>query len=82
VSAQRRFGPPALLRPLLFVTIVLVVVALGTRPLARRLSRPLERLTAAARQLGGGDLGARAPAPAGRARGWRGGHAPPTRSPS
>ena len=27
VSAQRRFGPPALLRPLLFVTIVLVVVA-------------------------------------------------------
>jgi two-component system OmpR family sensor kinase len=76
VSAQRRFGPPALLRPLLFVTIVLVVVALGTRPLARRLSRPLERLTAAARQLGGGDLGARAPAPAGRAREWRGGHAP------
>ncbi len=75
VSAQRRFGAPALLRPLLFVTIVLVVVALATRPLARRLSRPLERLTAAARQLGGGDLAARAPAPAGRARWWRRRHA-------
>ena len=36
---------------------------LATRPLARRLSRPLERLTDAARRLGGGDLAARAPAP-------------------
>ena len=76
VSAQRRFGPPALLRPLLFVTIVLVVVAVATRPLARRLSRPLERLTAAARQLGGGDLGARAPTPPTRTRWWRRGHTP------
>ena len=57
------------------MTIVLVVVALVTRPLARRLSRPLERLTAAARQLGGGDLAARAPALAGRRRWWRRGHA-------
>ena len=76
VSVQRRFGPPALFRPLLFVAVVLGVVALATRPLARRLSRPLERLTAAARRLGGGDLGARAPAPGGRARGWRRRHAP------
>jgi signal transduction histidine kinase len=76
VSAQRRFGPPALVRPLLFVSVVLAVVALATRPLARRLSRPLERLTAAARQLGNGDLGARAPAPAGRVRWWGRGHAP------
>jgi two-component system OmpR family sensor kinase len=76
VSVQRRFGAAALLRPLLFVTIVLVVVALATRPLARRLSRPLERLTATARQLGGGDLGARVPAPGGRAGRWWGGRAP------
>ncbi len=76
VSIQHRFGPPALIRPLLFVTVVLVVVALATRPLARRLSRPLERLTEAARRLGGGDLGARAPTPPPRTRGWRRGHTP------
>ncbi len=75
VSARRRFGPASLLRPLLFVTIVLSVVAVASRPLARRLSRPLERLTEAARRLGGGDLGARAPAPV-RARWWWRGHAP------
>jgi signal transduction histidine kinase len=76
VSVQRRFGPPGLLRPLLFVAVVLGVVALATRPLARRLSRPLERLTAAARRLGDGDLAARAPAPSGRGRWWRPRHAP------
>jgi two-component system OmpR family sensor kinase len=71
VSAQHRFGPHGLGRPLLFVTVVLLVVAVATRPLSRRLSRPLERLTAAARQLGGGDLGARAPLPSRRGRWWR-----------
>jgi signal transduction histidine kinase len=76
VSARHRPGVAALWRPLLFVTIVLVVVALATRPLARRLSRPLERLTAAARQLGGGDLAARVPPLAGRGRWWRRRHAP------
>jgi signal transduction histidine kinase len=75
VSAQRGYGPPALWRPLLFVTIVLIVVAVATRPLARRMSRPLERLTAAARQLGGGDLGARVPVPPARAGGRRRGPA-------
>ncbi|HEU4368972.1 MAG TPA: ATP-binding protein [Methylomirabilota bacterium] len=76
VASHRRFGPPALLRPLLAVAVVLLVVGVATRPLARRLSRPLERLTDAARRLGGGDLGARAPAPGGRRRWWRPRHAP------
>jgi signal transduction histidine kinase len=76
VVAQRPFGPPSLLRPLLFVTVVLLAAALATRPLVHRLSRPLERLTEAARRLGGGDLAARVQAPARRARWWRRPHAP------
>jgi signal transduction histidine kinase len=52
----------------LFVVLALVVVAVATRPLARRISRPLEQLTAAARRLGGGDLSARVPATALHAR--------------
>jgi two-component system, OmpR family, sensor kinase len=76
VSARRHLGPASLGRPLLFVAVVLIVVAVASRPLSRRLSRPLERLTEAARRLGGGDLGARAPA-AGGARWWRRRHTPP-----
>jgi signal transduction histidine kinase len=41
--------------------LILVVVALVTIPTARRISRPLERLTSAARRLGGGDLSTRVP---------------------
>jgi signal transduction histidine kinase len=67
-AAPRHFGPPPLWRPLLFVGLALAVVALATRPLAQRISRPLEQLTAAARRLGGGDLSARVPARAGHAR--------------
>jgi signal transduction histidine kinase len=71
VAAHRRFAPPGLTRPLVLVAVVLAVVAVATRPLAGRLSRPLERLTEAARRLGGGDLAARVPvAVAGRRR-WR-----------
>ena len=69
VSAARPLGRPRLLRPLLMVAVVLVVVGLATRPLAHRLSRPLERLTTAARRLGGGDLGARVDLPT-RPRPW------------
>jgi signal transduction histidine kinase len=69
VSARQHFGPSGHARPLLFVAVVLVAVAVATRPLARRLSRPLERLTEAARRLGGGDLAARVPAVV-RARWW------------
>jgi two-component system OmpR family sensor kinase len=63
VSVPHRLGPAGLARPLLFVAVVLAAVAVATRPLARRLSRPLERLGAAARRLGNGDLRARVPAP-------------------
>jgi signal transduction histidine kinase len=48
-------------RPGLAVLVVLGVVALAAGPLARRISRPLERLTEAVRRLGAGDLSARVP---------------------
>lgn len=67
-SAPRHFGPPAVWGPLTLVTVALLVVAVATRPLARRISRPLERLTAAVRRFGGGDLAARAPADTAHAR--------------
>jgi signal transduction histidine kinase len=76
-SPPRRFAPPNPLRPLLAVTAVLLVAALATRPLARRIARPLDRLTEAARRLGGGDLGARVAPPDPRPRRWlwrRGSH--------
>jgi signal transduction histidine kinase len=62
-AADRRLGWAAFLQPALIVTLVLVLVAAATRPLARRISRPLERLTDAARRIGAGDLAARAPVP-------------------
>jgi two-component system OmpR family sensor kinase len=76
LSAPRRMGMPALWRPGLGVGLVLLIVALAAAPLARRISKPVERLTEAARRLGGGDLGYRVPvADRTRARGrglWRG----------
>jgi signal transduction histidine kinase len=72
-STPHRFGPPHVLRPALTVALILVVVALITVPTARRISRPLERLTEAVRRLGGGDLSTRVPVTSpGRARRrWR-----------
>src|SRR5207244_7373212 len=61
-STPHRVGPPHVLRPALTVALILVVVALITVPTARRISRPLERLTDAVRRLGGGDLSTRVPA--------------------
>ena len=54
-AATPRRGGPRSCGPLA-VTAILLVVAAATRPLARRISRPLERLTEAARRLGEGDL--------------------------
>jgi two-component system, OmpR family, sensor kinase len=56
-------GMPPLWRPLIVLAVALLGVAIATRPLARRISRPVERLTDAARRLGGGDLAARVPEP-------------------
>jgi two-component system, OmpR family, sensor kinase len=67
-AAPRPLGPPHFWRPALIVGLALLVVAVLTRPLAQRISRPLEHLTAAARRLGGGDLSARAPVDTGHAR--------------
>ncbi len=58
-SSPRRLRPPSLFRPFLVVAAVLVMVALATIPLARRIARPLERLTEGARRVGGGELGYR-----------------------
>jgi signal transduction histidine kinase len=51
---------PPLARIATFLAAVLVALALGSIPLARSISAPVERLTAAARALGAGDLSVRA----------------------
>jgi signal transduction histidine kinase len=72
VVVHRHFGPPRLTGPLLVVAVVWLVVAAATRPLARRLARPIERLTEAARRVAAGELSARVPdASRCRHRGWR-----------
>jgi signal transduction histidine kinase len=48
-------------RPALILSLVLVVVGFASAILARRISRPIERLTQAVRRLGAGDLAARVP---------------------
>jgi signal transduction histidine kinase len=58
-AGRHRAGDGSLLRPALIAGVILLVVALATRPLARRIARPLERLTEAARRLGQGDLSSR-----------------------
>ena len=58
VAGEPRGHDP--LRGLLFIGAVLVALALGSFPLARSITAPVERLTATARALGSGDLSARA----------------------
>ncbi len=57
----RSFGMGSLRRPLLAVGLVLFLVALVSWPLSRRISRPVELLTAASRRLGAGELSYRIP---------------------
>lgn len=58
VDALRR-GGPELRRAQLFVLAALVSIAIGARPIARRITRRLERLQAGVEELGSGDLTAR-----------------------
>jgi len=67
-AVPRPMGTPSLWRPVLVVAVALLAVAAATRPLAQRISRPVERLTAAARRLGAGDLSARVPTDGAHAR--------------
>jgi signal transduction histidine kinase len=61
LSAPRHLGMPGLWRPAVGVGLILLIVALAAAPLARRISKPVERLTEGARRLGAGDLGYRVP---------------------
>jgi two-component system OmpR family sensor kinase len=60
-AAQQRPLWAAFTRPALILSLVLVLVASASALLARRISRPVERLTEAVRRLGAGDLAARVP---------------------
>ena len=60
-AAHRHFPMTGLWRPGLAVVLVLVIVALAAAPLARRIARPVERLTEGARRLGRGELAYRVP---------------------
>jgi signal transduction histidine kinase len=60
-APPRPLGMPGIWGPVLWAAVALAVVAVATRPLAQRISRPVERLTAAVRRLGSGDLAARVP---------------------
>lgn len=60
-AAHQRPLWAALTRPALILSLVLVLVAIASALLARRISRPVERLTEAVRRLGAGDLAARVP---------------------
>lgn len=60
-AAQQRPLWAAFARPALILSLVLVLVAIASALLARRISRPVERLTEAVRRLGAGDLAARVP---------------------
>ena len=60
-TAHRRARWRGLTRPATMLGLMVAMFAGAAALLARRISRPLERLTAAVRRLGTGDLAARAP---------------------
>jgi signal transduction histidine kinase len=63
----RSFRMPSLWRPVVLIGIIMLIAGVASGPLARRISAPIERLTAVVRRFGEGDLTARVTAP----RGWR-----------
>ena len=63
IAPRRHFGAFSPLRPMLGLAAVLLLVGLATAPLARRLSRPVDRLIDATRRFGEGDLSYRIPLP-------------------
>jgi two-component system, OmpR family, sensor kinase len=58
-ALNREFRPPSLLRPLVMLGVLMLIAGVASGPLARRISLPVERLTAAVRRFGAGDLSAR-----------------------
>ena len=60
---RRSHGFPDLGKHLVGLAGVLLLVGIAVRPLARRISRPVERLTHATRRFGGGDLAYRISVP-------------------
>jgi two-component system OmpR family sensor kinase len=70
VSLPRRLRAAGAWRPGLAVALVLLIVAVAAAPLARRISRPVERLTEAARRLGQGELAYRVPVAPPGSRPW------------
>jgi two-component system OmpR family sensor kinase len=60
-AARQRPVWAALARPALILSLVLVLLGIAAALLARRISRPAERLTEVVRRLGAGDLAARVP---------------------
>ena len=60
--------PQLLWRPVAMIALILLIAGVASGPLARRISLPIERLTAAVRRFGAGDLAARVGLPARRRR--------------
>ncbi len=55
----RSFRMPSLWRPVVLLGVVMLIAGVASGPLARRISAPVEQLTAAVRRFGEGDLSAR-----------------------
>src|SRR5256885_2086172 len=59
----RSFRMPSLWRPALMIAVIMLIAGVASGPLARRISLPIERLTAAVKRFGAGDLTARVAPP-------------------
>lgn len=65
----RGYRMPSLLRPGILIGVIMLLAGVASGPLARRISAPVERLTAVVRRFGEGDLSARVAPPGDRR--WR-----------